>query len=850
MLNLFFIKGYPRAAAEAALSRTGNNVARAVDYLLSNPSVVAGALFSSLQASSSASAATAQETSSGLSASGSSSSSSAETSSVPSTSADATANTETGSSSNNQPFVNPTEESMDEDDDEDEDNNEDEDEDVEEDDEDELAQALALSMNSTEEKSEFVTGNDTSLETGSGKGKEPAQDSSDSEKDLLDKARKDLLNRLPDTILSLLDHTDNVVFDVKGLISIIMKSEMERIAILIIQKIQTIRIAVSSDIDNTYNEKRLSTILRLVALIVNDPVFQSDFISQSATSGFETHLLEILKFCTEQENKLPTWLSPTLLILEVYISIADEPKASNLIKEDKETGILSIEPLVQSSAGLSEEQKSQLMAILVRLLGRNTLHNDLLHSLLRISTRLTRSNNLAQLFVELGGLPYLFRHLGEHFPGRLALTIIILRHVVEVRNILITSIEREISHWFSYPRARTAEINSYLKANAHLACRDPEIFIECTSRLCILSRYDPTGRHQTLALKPKPQSSELASEDPKMAEAGSSAVTSPVATSSIEKVVSDLHRNATSTVLSFLISEILRLKNGELHDSSEATDHNHIKRGLSLQCLSELVISFPNCRLEVLALSQKILSKNLSEKPGRNPLLSHLLNDLLPSGINSNESDQSLEIKRKTVESNWAALLIIGMCTGPSTEISDDNKADLASLRKAILDSISRSWKDAIHSNESLEIRYSRFVALSDLCYKILTIRSNGSANRAIEDALTSCVKVMLEKGFVTTMTSALTEVDVFHPLANTISSSILKPLELLTKIAIKIARKSELSKSKEPSEEKLDISMVTEDDLDDDDDMQDDNEEETGVLEQLSVNESAFLFIHFKTKN
>jgi E3 ubiquitin-protein ligase HUWE1 len=122
--------------------------------------------------------------------------------------------------------------------------------------------------------------------------------------------------------------------------------------------------------------------------------------------------------------------------------------------------------------------------------------------------------------------------------------------------------------------------------------------------------------------------------------------------------------------------------------------------------------------------------------------------------------------------------VLVALCVDTSSgQEGKEISSDLVAVQKFVLESISRSIKDT--PTESTERQYGRLFALSDLCYRLLTVRFN-LASRKHEDSPTQISKVMLEKNFVATLTNALSDVDLNYPNIRTLVVAILKPLEFL----------------------------------------------------------------------
>jgi E3 ubiquitin-protein ligase HUWE1 len=104
--------------------------------------------------------------------------------------------------------------------------------------------------------------------------------------------------------------------------------------------------------------------------------------------------------------------------------------------------------------------------------------------------------------------------------------------------------------------------------------------------------------------------------------------------------------------------------------------------------------------------------------------------------------------------------------------------SDLLLVRKFTLETISRAIKEISSTTEGTEARYGRLLALADLCHRLLTVRVNRKQQQ--DDISTHLAKIMLEKNFVATLTSALAEVDLNYPNVRNLVASVLRPLEHL----------------------------------------------------------------------
>jgi len=226
----------------------------------------------------------------------------------------------------------------------------------------------------------------------------------------------------------------------------------------------------------------------------------------------------------------------------------------------------------------------------------------------------------------------------------------------------------------------------------------------------------------------------------------------------------------------------------------EPHDTNFVYRCFLLQCLNELLISYPSCKVDMMNFSRRRAGKEpstVATKP-RGNWLSYLLNDLIPCKDAKDTESQLTEPEFQiSLESNFASAVLVAMCSSMDEEEEKKPVSGLVLVRRFIVDGIIRSFKDAVASSDPVEIKYRKLRSLSDLSYKILGASSSSSAVgvKANEDMSVNIAKVMLEKYFIATLTNVLADIDLNYPDAKGLVNAVLKPLEHLTKLSLKMSR-------------------------------------------------------------
>lgn len=738
--------GFPSAAAERALVQCGNNVARATDYLLTHPEIVAEASFNTASSANVTIGTPASENTDAV-------------------------------SSNSVPMD-------------------------------------ALMENQSEEhRTELEVGqarSEIAIEnSGSGASPDDKEIGLASLQEELDALRSGFKENLLDKCFVLLFAVPDAIFEIKDLIFLLGKSVSEIIRIVV----ERMQIGLSSASIKEF--VGLDVLLRLLALISNDAKYQQEGISAIGSQ------LSVFFNLIRDKDISPMAVSSLFLILESLLSVSDEPKkvmtseiVEALINDDaKQKGKSKPrkDDLPSETFVFSAREKLTLLEDVVRYLKLETVDSDLHHALLRMTVRLTRHDDLASKFLALEGLPLLFKaDKLVKFPAQQQLTLMIIRHLVEEPAILKTIFTDEITTWFSQYKPRSVDLNTYLKNFSHLAIRNSDLFIEVTCLVCCLSKYDLSGRSQSLTVKPEDK------------EEGQSKPTEKEIDSSSNNLDKKSHVHATGNcglVIKHIAASLLSIKSKPQKEENQCTgdiqDFDHIQRCFYLQCLSELLVSYPECRREVIYVtSRRSSGKTPQKSSAKNSFLTHLLHDLVFKDIKYLDKEFSeikdMVIRKKSVESFWACSVLCGMCVD-SGPLKSTNS--LVEPRKLTVEAIGKYLKDShTLTSHSVEERYGIYIALSELIQRILSYKSPTPLAvfqrmaKVNDDHSIQNAKLMLEDGFVGLITSLIAELDEHHPLFNGLLTKMLKPLEVLTKSAISLGDaandSSEVPEKVSPSED------------------------------------------------
>ncbi|KAF2096815.1 hypothetical protein NA57DRAFT_42813 [Rhizodiscina lignyota] len=262
---------------------------------------------------------------------------------------------------------------------------------------------------------------------------------------------------------------------------------------------------------------------------------------------------------------------------------------------------------------------------------------------------------------------------------------------------------------------------------------------------------------------------------------------------------------------------------------SDFKSENHpiyIYRCFILQCLTELLSSYNRAKVEFINFSRKLAPKEATPSKPRSGVLNYLLNSLISIGTLNHGEDTAF---RKTYwTSHNATNVIVALVTKTGEQVYDksrdakdyEDEPELVYVRKFVLEHALKSFKDAQSSSETLDLKYSRLLSLGNLFNSMLTSKPSLGSTNSHEMVLQSqkqLARIMYEKNFITTLTSAIADVDLNFPNAKRAVKYILKPLKLLTQTAIEISTNSDIAPSStEEDEISTEASSVSDMDGDD----------------------------------
>ncbi|KAJ1515745.1 hypothetical protein HMI56_001495 [Coelomomyces lativittatus] len=182
--------------------------------------------------------------------------------------------------------------------------------------------------------------------------------------------------------------------------------------------------------------------------------------------------------------------------------------------------------------------------------------------------------------------------------------------------------------------------------------------------------------------------------------------------------------------------------------------------------------------------------------PRKSSYIRYLVEHVLPwPGVHT-QSDLSSTLRKKLFESQWASTILSCLCVNPDGDESEkDLLAPIHVIRKVVVEVVYKAMSSNITSKISVGARYGRYLALADTVHRMLSVPSkrrtlsSAGTPHAAEVVPIALVKLFLEKQFVALLTEMLSKIDTHHPQAKFIVTSILKPIEFLAKLSVKMSQ-------------------------------------------------------------
>ncbi|KAL2862867.1 E3 ubiquitin-protein ligase TOM1 [Aspergillus lucknowensis] len=697
----------------------------------------------------------------------------------------------------------------------------------------------------------------------------------------LDTEREKVRSNLIERCLDVLNDHHDVSFELSDLIASAVKKHRDpesfrkEVGELLVQSL------VSLQMENFQaTGKKVAAYAHLLALVVQDREMYNATLAELKECF--SIFLQFISVPVEKtaEESFP-WVGHVLLVLEKLLSDDSQPPQirwtlpdnDNPSPEDDGPAQLE-EPLV------SNDEKIQLFEALVEILPRIGKDDTLALSVCRILVILTRLRSIATRLGEKRNLQRLFvmvKQLSSSTNEKLqGAFMLILRHIIEDEETIRQIMRSEIVSNFESKSSRQVDTTGYVRQMYHLVLRSPEIFTEVSNDKLKLQRYDNRQRPQILTLKPENKTgpevtmNQGAETTPNIDERKSDAQEGKEKGKSTELKAPIVEH--PDGVIHYLLSELLSYKDVEdkepadnpdtsapdqsepqtdiemstdepapsvsstdLHGSRnpkkqekpafQADDHPiYIYRCFLLQCLTELLSSYNQTKVEFINFSRKADPLTATPSKPRSGILNYLLNVLVPVG--TMDHDESVAFKKRSNTSAWTMRVLVALCTKTGEfgghgrrrndqNFNEDDEPELAFVRRFVLEHALRAYKEANASAEPLDVKYSRIMSLADLFDKMLSGYAFVSGDTAFPSSTKQLARTMFEKHFISALTASVSEIDLNFPASKRVIKYILRPLNKLTQTAVILSETSDISTIGESEEDEI-SSATSVSDMDD----------------------------------
>ncbi|KAI7900225.1 uncharacterized protein BX663DRAFT_554130 [Cokeromyces recurvatus] len=611
----------------------------------------------------------------------------------------------------------------------------------------------------------------------------------------LDKAHNLIRTDTPLILAHLVDVRDDLDLEIRDLMITLCCGDTRNQLINMEQTVQCFFADVCTDQGTSQLFESSMSRIRILALMLCEPSMQSITTKMIAYLSTIFDWFTFLDLTISQSTfSNSKWFTILSLILEICLVLSDEPPEKSLFDSYKTSNNINNnnDMALQTSITGLFEKKEELLKTCIHLLKSEHLTEDNLIATLRMIVCLTKSDHLVKSFLEMDGLEALFTRPSTSFTSfevQRAYIIMILRHIIESKPVLIKTMRECIkSFWYNSVTSSYIDIIQFLTSNCNLIHRDYQQFLKASSQLLGLSDHRTKSPDQVYLRDPMYRN-EIA-----------------------EAAMHDDHYNSSSTfVIQFLLEKVLSAL-----DNENQSNIWMAYTGFLLQCIFELILSYPSCKSDIIKFDTFIHFDNidtLSDSLICKSFLYRLIDKLLPYNTINNTSD--LE-RRKHGISIWVVSLMVGLCYDIKIydKVKSHNKdrqdKTQQKIRNYVLRVIRLFFKETLESTttRSIVTKYTRYYVFAELCNHLLSSRvelMTPVLNIKPED-VTNMAMLMLNQNYISLMISAINDIDVDFPYAKTILTSVMTPLEQLTKINLRNTHHRTTSFEKALTNDKTDV--------------------------------------------
>ncbi|KDN52289.1 DUF913-domain-containing protein [Tilletiaria anomala UBC 951] len=632
-------------------------------------------------------------------------------------------------------------------------------------------------------------------------------------KEDLDALRAQMKEHVCQRILTLADHHEALVFDAKEAFAVVGNS-----VTILDELVETLPKYFAER--STSDDRVIKVRLHLLALILNDAE-----LAKQVDEARATRLMRAVSAVERLDEA--SGASYSLLVAAFLFTLAERLKEVPLLEESAwEKGEVAVKRGL--TGGLFKEEAKTHLGKVIAFLRDNaaTADNETLLAVYRLLVVITRRSDIALAMVQADGIAALLAPIREgpieRTSGCQSYIIMILRHIIEDNAVLKAVMQQNLRCTVEQARTKSINSSSLLSYNNSSAWRDADVFIKVVEESLTMDDYSKTQQSGLLSLKVNTTSEDDISNLPD--ERGNVNGKPEVPNGDVQKPTPAQATEQSDLVITHLMAELMsapllvahstksevpaasvsivtkdqdqeasKIAQEEIGKSEEEkkSDVRHFYYCFIMQLLAELLSSYDSCKLSFLSYNKKRPAISGAPPPkARSGALNYFYNELVFMSGKTSQAPAS-EFRQGKAISNLSMSVIVALTADTASNIAlKDVNPELITVRKLVLDGLSKALREVPLVAESPESNYGKISMLSDLCYRLLTAKPNSTGTaRQNEDLSLHMAKLMLEKNFVAALTAALADIDLNLPIAKPVLESVLKPLEHLAKVSIRMGK-------------------------------------------------------------
>lgn len=360
--------------------------------------------------------------------------------------------------------------------------------------------------------------------------------------------------------------------------------------------------------------------------------------------------------------------------------------------------------------------------------------------------------------------------------------ILIFRYCFETSRMAENIMNIEVTALFNNPIRQIKDLHACLRESAPLVFRDIDMAVGVICNNILLEGYTGEESYLSKIAIRKRKNDELL-QDVEMSEPEES-----------KPLVS-------TTIINQLLSELMSaIKTDWLSDPSTVEEKKDTKKStvdlfanekfsyvcFLLKTIAELVGSYKQAKLEFLTFSKK----TQEEVKPRATALNFFIHQLIPTHLL--ESSTGAEFERRCAISSIAKMCLLSLVSSTISGDNDSSKAkkedaDLALIRRFVVDLMMKILKDVSQLNTLGSIKYGKLLDLFELSGLLISTKFRDSVGPLLNKQATQydqfhISKIYIEKQVPNLLTNLIAEFDLNFPQIDKVVKAALKPMTFLGK--------------------------------------------------------------------